>query len=211
MLFYKRLIYSNEELTISIPNPSKYPFSFIINTGQSYRPVYQLVLHMNRQEEFIQLLESNKGILYKVANAYCKDTEDRKDLVQEMAYQLWKSFDKYNAQYKLSTWIYRIALNVAISSYRKGMVRKGHDLSLSGSILDFPDTESLEESEQHLLQLQRFIAELKEMDKAVMLLYLEEKSHKEIADIIGISESNVGTKISRIKAVLTQKFSNFKK
>ncbi len=165
---------------------------------------------MKPEDQFIQVLENNKGILYKVANAYCKDTEDRKDLVQEIVYQLWKSFDNYNAHYKHSTWIYRIALNVAISFYRKAHVRKGYTDTLTESILEFSDTGFGEETEQQLILLQQFIAELKEMDKALMLLYLEEKSHKEIADIIGISESNVGTKINRIKTVLTQKFSTIK-
>ena len=76
--------------------------------------------------------------------------------------------------------------------------------------MNLKDTEISSESDQHLLLLQQFISELREMDKAVMLLYLEEKSHKEIAEIVGLSESNVGTKISRIKTILTQKFSTIK-
>ena len=77
---------------------------------------------------FLSVIENNKGIIYKVANSYCKDDEDRKDLVQEIIFQLWQSFGKYDDQYKLSTWMYRIALNVAISFYRKGSRRK--DISI---------------------------------------------------------------------------------
>ena len=165
---------------------------------------------MNQEEQFLEMLENHRGSLYKIANAYCRDAEARRDLVQEMTYHLWKSFGNYNDTYKHSTWIYRIALNVAISFYRKDHVRKEQTDILSDSILNLKDTEVPAESDQHLLLLQQFISELREMDKAVMLLYLEEKSHKEIAEIVGLSESNVGTKISRIKTNLTHKFSTFK-
>lgn len=165
---------------------------------------------MNQEEQFLAVLEDHKGILYKIANAYCRDAEARKDLVQEMAYHLWKSFGNYNVSYKHSTWIYRIALNVAISFYRKDRVQKVQTDIITDSIMNLKDTEISSASDQHLLLLQKFISELREMDKAVVLLYLEEKSHKEIAEIVGLSESNVGTKISRIKTILTHKFSTFK-
>jgi RNA polymerase sigma factor (sigma-70 family) len=156
---------------------------------------------------FLSVIQTHKGIVYKIANSYCTDTEDRKDLVQEIIVQLWKSFDNYSDQYKYSTWIYRIALNVSISFYRKENRRKQVSNPLSDGILNFVDTYIVDEIEENIGFLQRFIAELKELDKALMLLYLEEKSHKEIAEIIGISESNVATKIGRIKTVLKQKFS----
>lgn len=165
---------------------------------------------MNQEEQFLEMLESHKGILYKVANAYCKDTEARRDLVQEMTYHLWKSFGNYNDTYKHSTWIYRIALNVAISFYRKDHGRKMQTDNITDSVLNLKDTQVSDDSNQNLLLLQLFISELREMDKAVMLLYLEEKSHKEIAEIVGLSESNVGTKINRIKTLLSQKFSTIK-
>jgi len=157
---------------------------------------------------FLSVIELNKGILFKVANSYCKDGEDRKDLVQEIVVQLWKSFERYNDQYKYSTWIYRIALNIAISFYRKENRRKQVSNPITDGILNFADTYDTSETDENLGLLQQFIAELKELDKALMLLYLEEKSHKEIAEIIGISESNVATKIGRIKILLKQKFSS---
>ncbi|MEI7583301.1 sigma-70 family RNA polymerase sigma factor [Runella sp.] len=157
---------------------------------------------------FLSVIESHKGILYKVANSYCKDSEDRKDLIQEMMVQLWKSFESYTDQYKYSTWIYRIALNVAISFYRKENRRKEIANPLDDDILNVSDTTMPTEKEQNLAVLHQFIAELKELDKALMLLYLEEKSHKEIAEIIGISETNAATKIGKIKALLKQKFSS---
>ena len=166
---------------------------------------------MNSTEKsdlFLTVISFNKGILFKIANSYCKDGEDRKDLVQEIIVQLWKSFERFNDQYKYSTWIYRIALNVAISFYRKENRRKQVSNPLTDGILNYADTNVTSETDENIMLLQQFIAGLKELDKAIMLLYLEEKSHKEIADIIGISESNVATKIGRIKILLKQKFSS---
>lgn len=159
---------------------------------------------------FLSVIESHKGILYKVAKSYCKDDEDRKDLIQEILVQLWKSFENYTDQYKYSTWIYRIALNVAISFYRKENRRKEMANPLNDDILNVAETAVSTEKEQNLAILHQFISELKELDKALMLLYLEEKSHKEIAEIIGISETNVATKIGRIKTLLKQKFFTLK-
>ena len=162
----------------------------------------------DKSDIFLSVIGSNKGILYKVANSYCKDSEDRKDLVQEIIVQLWKSFDNYTNEYKYSTWIYRIALNVAISFYRKENRRKQVSNPLSDGIINFVDTNVTYEIEENIGFLQQLISELKELDKALTLLYLEEKSHKEIAEIIGISETNVATKIGRIKTLLKQKFSS---
>lgn len=162
---------------------------------------------IDKSDIFLSVIESNKGIIYKVANLYCKDTEDRKDLVQEIVMKLWKSFNSYNEQFKHSTWIYRIALNAAISFYRKEKLRKQITASFSENLFNIGDLEDNKLIEQSVLFLNQFIAELKELDKAVMLLYLEEKSHKEMAEIIGITETNVATKIGRIKTLLKHKFS----
>jgi len=161
-----------------------------------------------KSELFLSVIQTNKGIVYKVANSYCINPEDRKDLIQEIIVQLWKSFDRYNAQYKHSTWIYRIALNVAISFYRKNNRRKKVSGPFSESIINITETGISGEIEENIGFLHQFISELKELDKALILLYLEEKSYKEIAEIMGISETNVATKIGRIKIVLQQRFSN---
>lgn len=161
----------------------------------------------DKSDFFLSVIETNKGIIYKVANLYCKDIEDRKDLVQEIVLKLWKSFDSYNEQFKHSTWIYRIALNAAISFYRKEKLRKKITTPFSGSLFNKCDFEDNKLIEQSALFLNQFISELKELDKALMLLYLEEKSHKEMAEIIGITETNVATKIGRIKTLLKHKFS----
>jgi len=158
------------------------------------------------QEQFISVIEENKGIIYKIANSYKKDEEDKKDLVQEIIFQLWRSFSSYNRSSKLSTWMYRVALNVAISSYRKDKRKTEVFVPLSDSMLEFADAGAYDESSLNLLQ--QFIRELKELDRALMILYLEEKSGKEMAEILGLSKVNIRTKISRIKEQLKKKFSH---
>jgi RNA polymerase sigma-70 factor (ECF subfamily) len=160
---------------------------------------------------FLSVIETNKGLIYKVANAYCNHAEDRKDLVQEIIIQVWRSFHNYNSQYKYSTWMYRIALNTAISFQRKENRRKQVLNPLPDGILYFSDLHAADEIEEMTGLLQQFIAGLNAFDKALLLLHFEEKSQKEIAAIMGISESNVSTRMGRIKSRLKQKFSDIKK
>lgn len=156
---------------------------------------------------FLSIIEENKRIIFKICNAYCQNAADREDLAQEIIYQLWKSWNSFNTNFKLSTWMYRIALNVAISFYRKEK-KTTETVFMGDHLIEIVD-ENLEEGlETNLNALQQFINELKELDRALMILYLEEKSHKEIAEIIGISTTNVATKIGRIKEQLKQKFSS---
>ena len=165
---------------------------------------------IDKSDIFLSVVQSNKGIIYKVANSYCKNVEDRKDLVQEIIIQLWKSFGDYDDNFKHSTWMYRISLNVAISFNRKEDSRKKISNPLTDGIINFPGDDGFEDKENDLGILQQMISQLKDLDKALMLLYLEEKSHKEISQIIGISETNVATKINRIKNSLKQKFTQLK-
>ncbi len=168
------------------------------------------LMDKDRTDDFLVVLESNKGILYKVTNSYCRNIEDRKDLIQEIIMQLWKSFDSYNEKFKYSTWMYRISLNVAISFYRKEKRRERISYSLTTDIFDFTDTEISEDKETNLRILNQIISKLNDLNKALMLLYLEEKSYREISEIIGISETNVATKISRIKIKLKSEFEKLK-
>ncbi len=158
--------------------------------------------------DFVRLIRDNKGILYKICHSYCRNKADREDLMQEMIYQLWRSGEKFDPSYKFSTWMYRIALNVAISFYRKES-RSGARVALAADLHlmeleDKPDGNHLLEEKIDLLQ--QFISELGELDKALMILYLEERPYREIAEILGISETNVATKLSRIKGRLKQQF-----
>ncbi|MFT4536218.1 MAG: RNA polymerase sigma factor (sigma-70 family) [Saprospiraceae bacterium] len=167
---------------------------------------------MDKQEQkqfFQEIITQHKGILFKVARGYCPQEDERKDLMQEMMIQIWLSIHKYNEQYKISTWLYRISLNVAISFYRKNATRVTKFSVLNEHTVDLP-IEDKTENERELLLLEQFISELKEIEKALMILYLEDKSHNEIAEILGISLSNVGTKIGRIKNKLKKRFSQLK-
>lgn len=159
-----------------------------------------------KNKQFQWLIEQHKGILFKVARTYCQDADDRQDLIQEMMIQIWQSIHKYNDQFKISTWLYRISLNTAISFYRKNTKRQTKTIPLNEYISEYKEIDN-SEKEQQLSLLEHFISELNDLDKALMLLYLEDKSHAEIANILGISQSNVGTKIGRIKAKLKTRFS----
>ncbi len=161
----------------------------------------------NNKEEFLKLIEEHKLIIYKICNSYCKKTNDRDDLAQEITYQLWRSFNHFNGSVKFSTWMYRVALNVAITFYRK--TKKSEAIiQLAEPDTEIEDSkEDTSELEKNIIALQQFINELKELDKALMILYLEEKNYSEIAEILGITETNVATRISRIKDKLKQKFS----
>lgn len=158
-------------------------------------------------QEFLQLLLTNKRIIYKICHAYCHNRNDHDDLAQEIAYQLWKSKDSFNPDYVFTTWMYRIALNVAISYYRKEKKSPVRS-EIQEHLLEIEEPENdSDEREGQISYLQQLINELKELDRALMILYLEEKSYKEIAEILGITETNVATKISRVKTQLKQKLS----
>ena len=159
---------------------------------------------------FLNVIEANKGIIYKVANAYCRDRENRKDLIQEITVQLWLAFPKYDEQFMLTTWICRIALNVSISFYRKESKRDKLNQPLTPEIFSLITDDGPLDTDSELSLLYHFIRELKEFDRALILLYLEERSQQEIADILGITASNVSTKVVRIKEQLRQKFATLK-
>ncbi|HXR84786.1 MAG TPA: sigma-70 family RNA polymerase sigma factor [Hanamia sp.] len=158
------------------------------------------------QEKLLQMINQNQGIIFKICNSYCHNKNEREDLAQEIIYQLLKSAHSFNEQYKFSTWMYRVALNVAISFYRKNKTKELIPFAESRSDRQDYNDHSVE-LEDNISILQGFINELKELDKALMILYLETRSYKEISEILGITETNVATKINRIKNSLKQKFS----
>ena len=162
---------------------------------------------MNK-DRFISVVKENQNLIFKICNSYCSNPEDRKDLQQEIMIQLWSSLKKFDGRVKISTWIYRIALNTAISFYRKDSRYKEKTASVDESIISLPDFEPDAEQEEKLALLYRFIDGLNEMDKALILLYLDDNSYKAMAEILGISETNVATKISRIKHSLRAQISN---
>ena len=155
------------------------------------------VPHTSREERFLRLLNEHKGILYKVANAYSKGQDERNDLEQEIILHLWKAFPKFDERLRFSTWMYRVALNVAISSLRS---RKKDWVSLESALEHRAADEVASGDEIRILR--EMLAGLDELSRALMLLYLEGYTHAEIGEILGLSATNVGTRISRITASL---------
>ena len=154
------------------------------------------------QDRFVALLEEHKKILYKVASSYCRNPGDRQDLVQEMVVALWKSFGRYDDRYRFSTWMYRIALNVAISFYRNEVRRTRHNVPAGDFLLEIAATGESTAADDELRSLQTLMQQLGELDRALLILHLDGNRYDTIAEILGISETNVGTKINRIKQKL---------
>lgn len=152
-------------------------------------------------------LEAHRALLYKVAGAYCPRPEDRDDLVQEISLQAWRSYPRYDGRCKFSTWLYRIALNVAISFHRKEHPHRAALLADEAPLLQAPAPESGLAAED-LQALHGFIATLDDFSKALVLLYLDDCSHQDIAEVLGISPSNVATKLGRIKDRLRRAFTS---
>jgi RNA polymerase sigma factor (sigma-70 family) len=152
------------------------------------------------RDEFGELLERHRAIVFKVAGTYCRHPEDRADLAQEIAAQLWRAWPGYDRARSFTTWMYRVALNVAIGFVRSDSQRRRHAVALDDDLHDVADDRAADpEREQQLRALQRFIGQQAPLDRALLLLYLEDRPQREIAEILGIGESNVSTKIGRLK------------
>ncbi len=160
------------------------------------------------EDLFIEYLESCKKLIFKIARIYCHDPEDRKDLIQDIILQLWKSFPKYDKTYAISTWTYRIALNVSISFLRKSKSRQ-NKLDSYQHHVEFLHTDDTITND-NLEQLYHFIDLLKPIDKAIIILYLEGCKNKEISLVMGMSETNISTRKQRIQDQLKLYFENYK-
>ncbi|RRB13508.1 RNA polymerase sigma factor [Larkinella knui] len=152
------------------------------------------------EKEFVSLLNQHPGILYKVCSLYCQEPDDRKDLFQEIVLQLWKAYPAFKSESAVTTWMYRIALNTAISNYRK-KVGKPQAVSFSELEFQIPDLKD-DAPDEELSLLYASIEQLSPVEKAVITLYLDDNSYDEMAAILGISKSNVGVKLNRIKTKL---------
>ncbi|HEV8081894.1 MAG TPA: sigma-70 family RNA polymerase sigma factor [Chitinophagaceae bacterium] len=157
---------------------------------------------------FIEYLESCKKLIIKVSRIYCKDPEDRKDLIQDIILQLWRSYPKYDKAYAISTWTYRIALNVSISFLRKAKTRNSIYTSYQQQAEYFHIDDTVTDS--NLEQLYNFIELLKPIDKALMILQLEGCKNKEISSVMGMSDTNISTRKQRIKDKLKLYFETYK-
>ncbi|MFT3909200.1 MAG: RNA polymerase sigma factor [Ferruginibacter sp.] len=150
--------------------------------------------------DFIKIIQENEGLIYKVTKVYANNKEDGQDLYQEIVYQLWKSFDSFRNESKISTWIYRIALNTAIVHLNREK-RKPNQVPVDDWILNKTDsTDNLTDERSALLF--SVIKKLNQIEKAIILLYLEGRSYDEIAVITGFTVTNVGTRLGRIKQKL---------
>lgn len=150
------------------------------------------------QRAFVELIERHRGILFKVAAAYCANPSDREDLVQETIAQLWRAYPGFDGRSSFPTWMYRIAMNVAIGSLRKE-TRNRRAVAPAGTAILEQIAEPQSENDDRLGVVRALVASLAPLDRALMLLYLDDYPYAEIAATLGISESNVGTKIGRIK------------
>jgi RNA polymerase sigma-70 factor (ECF subfamily) len=157
----------------------------------------------HRQQHFESLLRDHHRIAFKVAGLYSRSAADREDLLQEISTQLWRSFDHYDpARAKFSTWMYRIALNVAISQARRWRDTDRFEPLALHHLETVGGGEGIPEQDERLSALYAFIGQLDALNRALILLYLDDKDYGEIAEILGISQTNVATKISRIKQKL---------
>ena len=154
--------------------------------------------------EFTDLLRRHAGLLHKIAYVYCRDSTDREDVIQEIALQLWRSRDRYDESYAETTWIYRIAVNVAISVHRRGRRHRERRVSLDDPAITIAAPSA--EPSDDVRWLLRCIDDLGVLDKALVVFHLDGLDHKSISDVLGISPSNVGTKLLRIKQRLRVAF-----
>ncbi len=154
----------------------------------------------NLKEEFVSQIEKHQGIIYKVSRMYCDKEECRQDLFQDILVQLWQSFPTFNKQSKFSTWMYRVALNTAIAQFRKD--KKNNEDTLPEIPINIIEEDSYKEKEDRKELVQRAINKLSKAEKAIIILYMDDYTYEEISEIAGITMSNVGVKIKRIKTKL---------
>jgi len=159
------------------------------------------------EADFINMINNNRALIFKVCNLYCRNPESRKDLFQEVVLQLWKSFPGFRKESASSTWIYKVAINTAISNLRKES-RKPEKQPLQQFDFEIPDLQLNDQDDDQWEMLKLAIEKLTEIEKAILLLYLDEKSYDEMSEIMGISNSNVGARLNRIKTKLIKLVKN---
>jgi len=148
--------------------------------------------------QFLEMIRQNEGIIYKVTSFYTDKEHPIGDLYQEVVLNLWKAYPSFRGESKYSSWIYRIALNTCVSFYR----RNKKNITYVDISMDIP--ENIDNNNEEIQELYRLINRLGKIERALVLLYLDDKSYKEIADITGLTVTNVATKLSRIKEKLKQ-------
>lgn len=152
------------------------------------------------EKEFIDLLNRHQNIIHKICNVYMPTERDRQDLFQEITLQAWKASANFRGEARFSTWLYRVALNTAISFYRKE--KKRVVTHLTEHIPEISD--AYNPIEEQVQAMYRAIAGLSRIDKALVMLYLEDYSYKQIGEVLGITANNVAVKMNRIKTKLKE-------
>ena len=156
-------------------------------------------MKLANQNEFVTLIEKHQNLIHKICRLYTKSDVEHKDLFQEITIQLWKAYPNFRGDSKFSTWMYRVGINTAITLYRKSK-RRIQSFSFEEIAYKVPQSESYDDTEdKQLKSIYNAVKALNDIDKAVIFLYLENKSYKEISDTIGITEVNARVKMNRIK------------
>ncbi len=153
------------------------------------------------EKEFLQIITENQGIIHKVCSIYCDLEEDRRDLFQEIIVQLWKSYPSFRSESKFSTWMYRVALNTAITSFKKDK-RQPDKSGVSYENIQLAEEIYDTGAEEQIKMLNNAVFQLTGIEKSIILLYLEDKKYEEIAEITGITQNYVRVKMNRIKKKL---------
>lgn len=153
------------------------------------------------EKEFLSVLEQYISIIVKIVNVYAYNSQDRKDLMSDIVFELWKSYPKFRGDARISTWLYRVALNIALKTKRK---RDSNKLLFVEELLTFDSGAFINtlDNNSTISLLYKCIEELNPINKAIILLYLDDKSNEEIAEITGLSRTNVSTRLSRIREQL---------
>lgn len=157
----------------------------------------------NLEVLFVKQLKENQNIIHKICRIYTSDNESHNDLFQEVTIQLWKAFPKFRGEAKFSTWAYRVALNTAITLYRKS-TRTVATTSFEQQSFYISQEEYNSEEEEQLKLMYKAIHKLNDIDKALVFMYLEDKDYSEISETLGISEVNARVKMNRVKTKLKQ-------
>ena len=155
----------------------------------------------NLEHSFVKQLRENQNIIHKICRLYTNDDDAHKDLFQEITIQLWKAFPKFRGDSKFSTWAYRVALNTAITLYRKTK-RSINTVEFEGRQHFLNDVEYDYEEEEQLKLMYQAVYQLNDIEKALIFMYLEDKDYHEISETLGISEVNARVKMNRIKGKL---------
>ncbi len=160
-------------------------------------------MNSDKEKKFLRLISEHEGLIHKICHVYAADALAKQDLFQEIVIQLWKSFENFRNESKISTWMYRVALNTALTEKRRNKTKVS--ISFLGSLKDDKAQESnMDANEENLNLLFSAISKLTEVEKAVVMLYLDDKSYEDMEDVLGINQGTLRVKMNRIKEKLRQ-------